>query len=795
MNQRRLSPTAFPLIGSHLRSKLKFNLPSLMAVAGLAMTGLSVRAQVPPWHFEFESGRPVKLVWQTEPGQRYQLRESTDLLAWAPAEGFPKVATGTSMTYSLAPGIRGFFQISRLAEGGGWQLAQLPGLPAGSFFDFSAVSALNATQLWVCGGIKPSNDAGVLRTTDGGLTWTLAYRAAGGGFLGDMQMATSTLGYAAGGGVRRTTDGGTSWQSDQGNLPNPPGTWHNVGPDGYVYGLAVVDAEQVWTAGYDGASAGVIYHRVPGRPQPDPANPNPNTPWWLEWAVTQRAMYGISAASPTTAWAVGYAGYIWKTTDGRSWAQQFSNTTVALQDVAAVDATTAWAVGDNGTILKTTDGGSTWMPQPAGTTENLRRIAAVTSSVAWAVGNAGVILHTGDGGASWTRQFSGTSAALTGVAAVDSNTAWVVGEGNTLLRTTDGGSGQWPAPTITGVSPEVIGESGLTEATLTITGIGFRGGAVTVAVGVSPSASVTWLDESTLLASAPYQPPGVYDVTVTNEDGQWATLPRAVTVLPAPVVTSFRPLHAPVTGGYQLTVDGFNLQSVTHAVLHSDEGIEETLAVSVLDSTRMLVTVPTSATRQPGRVSVILQTAENQAATVDGMQLDPLGGPALAVTSITPASGPAGTGIIVTGGGFTPSTTLQVCGRPLTITSRSATQLVAVVAGSAGLGEVFLSNDETEFIYAYPAFLLTAGEVPTLTQVSPVAGPAVGGTAVTLTGTGFEATDTVTFGGYPAQITARSATSLTVTAPPHPPGVVGVIVMTADLARAAAVLPAAFTYQ
>ena len=156
-------------------------------------------------------------------------------------------------------------------------------------------------------------------------------------------------------------------------------------PDGYVYGMSVVDADHVWIAGYDGAIAGVIWHRVPGRPQPDPANPNYYTPWWLEWAVTYRGMYGISAVNQTTAWAVGYAGYIWKTTDGQGWGQQTSPTGVPLNDVAAVDTNTVWAVGDGGAILKTTNGGAIWTPRfpaPPRTSSGLRR-STPTSPGRW----------------------------------------------------------------------------------------------------------------------------------------------------------------------------------------------------------------------------------------------------------------------------------------------------------------------------------------------------------------------------------------------------------------------------
>jgi hypothetical protein len=340
-----------------------------------------------------------------------------------------------------------------------------------------------------------------------------------------------------------------------------------------------------------------------------------------------------------------------------------------------------------------------------------------------------------------------------------------------------------------------VGESSSPQTTVTITGSGFRGGALRVAFDDTPSESVTWLNESTLQVLVPNHPAGVLALSVTNEDGQFATLPRAVTCLPSPVVSRYYPLHAPAAGGYQITVEGYHLQSASHAEFYSAGSGSETLAVNVIDSTQVLVTVPASLTRPPGRVSLNLRTTENQYTYAEDFWLDPAAGPTFAISSITPDSGPAGTVVTVSGVGFGPTATLQMCGRLQNITSRSATQLVAAVVGDAGLGGVFVSNSDTEAVSVYPGFIRTSGTVPTLSLVAPLSGPTAGGVTVTLTGTGFQATDTVTFGGYPAQVTSHSATALVVTAPPHPPGVVNVVVMTEDLKRSAAVLPAAFTYQ
>jgi photosystem II stability/assembly factor-like uncharacterized protein len=456
-------------------------------VAGLLGTSAQLAVAQTQWHFEFTNGLPVKLVWQTQAGQTYNLRCSSGLPGWTQAPGFPKTATNTVMDYSFASTNRGFFWITTAAAGTGWQPQFLPSLPSGSTFNLAALSALDANQVWASGSISPSGDTCVLESVDGGATWTLVFRASDVGSFNKLQMISSSAGFAAGSGLRYTADGGATWHQEQNNIPNPPGTYHGVGPDGYVYGLTVVDQTHIWTAGYDGYSAGVIYHRVPERPQPDPANPNGNTPWWLEWARDYRGMYGISAVSQTTAWAVGYAGFIWATTDGATWVQQTSNTGVPLNDVAALNSNTAWAVGDAGTILKTTDGGATWVSQTSDTSENLRKISAVNPSVAWAIGTSGTLLKTTDGGTNWTPQFSGTSASLSSVLAVDTNAAWVVGDGNTVLHTTDGGRGAWPAPTVTNITPNLFGESSMSQATATITGTGLHGGRVTVNFGSTPS--------------------------------------------------------------------------------------------------------------------------------------------------------------------------------------------------------------------------------------------------------------------------------------------------------------------
>lgn len=187
------------------------------------------------------------------------------------------------------------------------------------------------------------------------------------------------------------------------------------------------------------------------------------------------------------------------------------------------------------------------------------------------------------------------------LAALDADTAWAVGDGGTIVKTTDGAAGSWPAPAVAGVTPNVVGASASPQMTVTLSGSGFHGGNLAVAGGGTPAENVTWLNESTLQATAPVNPADTLDLSVTTADGQQAMLPQTVTFLPEPLVRSSSPLHARVAGSYQISVDGFNLESVISATFFG-QGHSETLAVSVIDSTRVLVTVPPSLQRASGRV-------------------------------------------------------------------------------------------------------------------------------------------------------------------------------------------------
>lgn len=183
--------------------------------------------------------------------------------------------------------------------------------------------------------------------------------------------------------------------------------------------------------------------------------------------------------------------------------------------------------------------------------------------------------------------------------------------------------------------------------------------------------------------------------------------------------------------------------------------------------------------------------------------------PAPTVTSVSPAAGPAAGGgtVTITGSNFTGSG-WAVSGvffgstAATSFTVVSATQITAaappgssqaditVRTGATNGGAVETSATSSADVYAWAA-------MPMVTGISPTGGPAKGGTAVTITGSGFTgpgfSVGQVRFGSAVASVTSISATQLTVVSPSGTVGKVAVTVTTPG-GTSAASSATTFTY-
>jgi hypothetical protein len=146
-----------------------------------------------------------------------------------------------------------------------------------------------------------------------------------------------------------------------------------------------------------------------------------SAPWlWQHPRPQGHTLAAVHWAAPGTAFAVGEAGTILRSTDSaHSWQHVSSGTTADLKAVAFTRTTYGVAAGESGSIVRTVDGGTTWNSASTGTTARLRGVAFADVRNLVAVGDAGTILRSADGGSNWAPVTSGTRRDLRAVVFAD----------------------------------------------------------------------------------------------------------------------------------------------------------------------------------------------------------------------------------------------------------------------------------------------------------------------------------------------------------------------------------------
>ena len=166
------------------------------------------------------------------------------------------------------------------------------------------------------------------------------------------------------------------------------------------------------------------------------------------------------------------------------------------------------------------------------------------------------------------------------------------------------------------------------------------------------------------------------------------------------------------------------------------------------------------------------------------------------ITSVNPPSGlyTLTTAVTITGTGFNQGLEVLVDGVTATnITAVSATQITATApAGSIGTKVLKITNPDGQYVTGN----FTYNPLPTVTGITPTSGSGIGGTPITITGTGFiPGVTRVTIGANDATSVARvSDTQLTAVTPANAAsGVKTVTVINSDTGSAANSSPG-FTY-
>ena len=322
------------------------------------------------------------------------------------------------------------------------------------------------------------------------------------------------------------------------------------------------------------------------------------------------------------------------------------------------------------------------------------------------------------------------------------------------------------APTVTSISPTAGPTAGGT--TVTITGTGFSS-ATAVTFGATAATGFTVNSATQITATAPTGSAGTVDVRVTTVGGTSATSAAdQFTYVGAPTVTSISPTAGPTGGGTSVTITGTRFSGATAVTF----GATAATAFTVHSATQITATAPAGT----GTVDVRVTTLGGTSATSAADQYTYVGAPT--VTSISPTAGPTtgGTSVTITGTNFTGVTAVTFGATAATgFTFNSATSITATApAGAAGTVDVRVTTGGgTSATSAADQFTYVGA--PTVTAVTPTAGPTSGGTTVIITGTRFSGATAVTFGATAATgFTVNSATQITATAPAGAAGTVDV---------------------
>ncbi|MBB4836950.1 hypothetical protein HNP52_000001, partial [Sphingomonas kyeonggiensis] len=373
------------------------------------------------------------------------------------------------------------------------------------------------------------------------------------------------------------------------------------------------------------------------------------------------------------------------------------------------------------------------------------------------------------GSQSFTRTFDGTQSAYQTSLARDAT-----GTGTISIAVTCAGA----SPTVTSVSP-IAGPTGGGTA-VTITGTNFTGttGAAGVKFGAANATGYTVNSSTQITATAPAGAAGTVDITVTNGGNTSATSSAdQYTYVAAPTVTAVSPTAGPTAGGTTVVITGtgFSAAPGTGAVKFGASNATYTIN----SNTQITATSPANSA---GTYDITVTTPGGTSATSASDQYTYVAAPT--VSSVSPIAGPTGggTAVTITGANFSGATAVTFGGTAATgYTVMSGTQIIAnAPAGAAGTVDIRVTTvGGTSATSANDQYTYVAA--PTVTAVSPTAGPTAGGATVVITGTGFSAapgTGAVRFGASNATYTINSNTQITATSPANSAGTYDITVTT-----------------
>lgn len=311
-----------------------------------------------------------------------------------------------------------------------------------------------------------------------------------------------------------------------------------------------------------------------------------------------------------------------------------------------------------------------------------------------------------------------------------------------------------PSGTVLGGTPIVIKGTGFTNNTVVFFG--------------SQRATMTLINRDLVGQSPPASAPGSVTVKVLDPDRGEVIVEGGYEYTVALTVDAVSPQRVPTIGGIEVDVFGQGFDAQTRVSFGGLTGLSHTY----VSPSRLRVVTP------PAPAGVVAVRATNRNATFSLANAltyyDPV-----QIARVRPATGDvAGNDTVsIEGSGFETGMIVEFDGRPAVVTTVSADGRSAEVvtpANDAGFANVRVETAQGADILAN-GFVYAAPGSFSILSVTPGEAPQVGGTQVTILGTGLDdANLSIEFDGIPATIVEQGPGHVVVEIPAHAPGTVDV---------------------
>ena len=269
-----------------------------------------------------------------------------------------------------------------------------------------------------------SGDYGsIMKTTDGGINWTVYYTGGKDEITG-IVFVNSLTGFASGGydpsstsskKIYKTTNGGLNWVST------------NLGPS---YSLNAVDFVNS-NLGITVSSYQTIHYTTNGG---------------TNWNTVNGAVLGnycVDFVTPTLAFVGSSSGTIQRTSNGGvNWTSSVVAGSNSVTSISFVDSLTGYLICPSNVVLKTTNSGANWFSvAPTNFSYNHNSVFFQNANTGMIAGESGKILITTNGGTNWTLSmpyFYNFPAYYT-CSIISPNVFYVFGENGSKIKSTNAG--------------------------------------------------------------------------------------------------------------------------------------------------------------------------------------------------------------------------------------------------------------------------------------------------------------------------------------------------------------------